>query len=139
MSDMVERARALRATIEDLATTLDDSVAAENVELFPSWSGNNVAYAEGDRVKFGGFLYKVLQNHTSQAGWSPDVAPSLFAKVLIPDPDVIPVWEQPDSTNPYMAGDKVHYPDENGPVYESLIDNNIWSPNDYPAGWQIVV
>jgi len=63
------------------------------------------------------------------------MAPSLWAKVLIPDPDVIPEWEQPDSTNPYMIGDRVMF---NGLVYESVIDNNIWSPAAYPAGWKQV-
>ena len=63
---------------------------------------------------------------------------SLWARILIPDPEVIPVWEQPDSTNPYMTGDRVHYPTAEDPVYESLIDNNVWSPGEYPAGWQEV-
>jgi hypothetical protein len=75
----------------------------------------------------------VLQSHTAQLLWAPDVAPSLYAKVLIPEPDVIPEWEQPQSTNGYMIGDKVRYEDI---VYESLIDNNTWSPRDYPAGWK---
>ena len=64
--------------------------------------------------------------------WYPTAAPSLWAKVLIPDANVIPEWEQPDSTNPYMRGDKVTF---NGKTYESAIDNNIWSPATYPAGW----
>ena len=80
-------------------------------------------------------LYKCLQAHTSQPDWTPDAAPSLWAKVSIPDPDVIPEWEQPDSTNGYSKGDKVKY---NGAVYESLIDNNVWSPDAYPAGWEVV-
>ena len=37
-----------------------------------------------------------------------------------------------------MKGDKVHYPDKGGPVYESTIDNNVFSPEAYPAGWQLV-
>lgn len=84
-------------------------------------------------MRYEGILYKVLQDHTSQATWTPTDAPSLFAKVLIPDPDVIPDWEQPDSTNAYMTGDKVRF---EGKVYESLIDNNVWSPAAYPAGWK---
>ena len=79
------------------------------------------------------WLDSVLQDHTSQASWEPGAAPSLFAKVLIPDPDVIPEWEQPDSTNAYKKGDKVRF---EGKVYKSLIDNNVWSPSAYPAGWQ---
>ena len=52
---------------------------------------------------------------------------------MIPDPDVIPEWEQPDSTNAYKKGDKVRF---EGKVYKSLIDKNVWSPSAYPAGWQ---
>lgn len=81
-------------------------------------------------------LYKVLQDHTSQSNWTPTAAQSLFAKVLIPEPSVIPEWEQPSSTNPYMKGDKVRF---EGKIYESLIDNNIWSPSAYPAGWKEVI
>jgi len=58
------------------------------------------------------------------------LAPSLWTKVLIPDENVIPEWEQPDSTNPYMKGDRVMF---DGKVYESTIDNNVWSPDVY--GW----
>ena len=94
-----------------------------------------MAYAASEKVQYNSVLYTVLQAHTSQETWTPTDAPSLFAKVLIPDPTVIPEWEQPDSTNPYNKGDKVMY---NGVVYESLIDGNVWSPEAYPAGWQVV-
>ena len=76
----------------------------------------------------------LLQAHTVQEAWTPTDAPSLFAKVLVdPTGETILDWEQPGSTNPYMTGDKVKY---NGKTYESTIDNNIWSPVDYPAGWK---
>lgn len=130
---IVERARELRKQIETNAAMMDDENAAQYTELFPAWSGDSVPYTVGERVRYEGILYKVLQNHTSQATWTPTDAPSLFAKVLIPDPDVIPDWEQPDSTNAYMKGDKVRF---EGKVYESLIDNNVWSPAAYPAGWK---
>lgn len=129
---LIELATKLRPIIEKSAQSLDDATALEAVTLFPAWAAG-VAYTAGTKVKHGGVLYSVLQDHTSQAGWEPGAAPSLFAKVLIPDPDVIPEWEQPDSTNPYKNGDKVRF---EGKVYESLIDNNVWSPSAYPAGWQ---
>lgn len=129
-----EKARLLRPMIEKAAVSLDDTDALKAVELFPEWSAT-AHYDVGDRVRYGGVLYRCLQAHDAQSGWNPADAPSLWAKVLIPDPEVIPEWEQPDSTNPYMKGDKVRY---NGKVYESLIDNNIWSPEAYPAGWSEV-
>ena len=101
--------------------TEDDEVADYSV-LFPQWDGNGIEYAVGFKCRYNGILYKVLQAHTSQKTWNPVDAPSLFAKVLIPDPSIIPDWEQLESTNPYMKGDKVKH---NGKTWESLIDNNV--------------
>ena len=123
-----------REKINAIIQAFDDEVAAENAILYPKWAADK-AYTANEKVRYEGVLYKVLQDHTSQSTWTPDAAPSLFARVLIPDSNVIPEWEQPDSTNPYMTGDRVTF---NGQTYESIIDNNTWSPADYPAGWQLI-
>lgn len=129
---LTELAMKLRPYIEKAAMSLDDTDALEAKELFPHWNAT-AAYFVDDRVLYDNILYRCLQNHAAQESWTPPAAPSLWAKVLIPDPDVIPEWEQPDSTNPYQIGDKVRY---NGKVYECVIANNIWSPEAYPAGWR---
>lgn len=129
---IIDRARELRGVIEQMSGALDDSAALESPELFPAWR-EGVDYTTGQRVRHDGTLYKVLQKHTSQADWTPDAAPSLFAKVLIPDAESIPAWEQPDSANPYMQGDKVTH---NGKTWISDIDYNIWEPGVY--GWSVV-
>ena len=127
---LVEKARALRPIIEKaVSATLSDTEALEAVSLYPAWVSCK-SYATDDRVKYEGNLYKCLQSHTSQVDWTPTAAPSLWAKVLIPDPGTIPEWEQPESTNPYMAGDKVTH---NGKTWVSDIDNNVWEPGVY--GW----
>ena len=59
----------------------------------------------------------------------PDVSPSLWAKVLVEEGEILP-WEQPESTNPYSRGDKVTH---DGKVWVSEIDGNIWQPGVY--GW----
>ena len=119
----------LRHHIETAVQFLPDSEALEAVTLYPEWAAG-VDCPVGRKVQHGGALYRCLQDHTAQADWTPDAAPSLWAKVLIPDPDVIPEWEQPDSTNPYSAGDKVTH---NGKTWVSDIDNNVWEPGVY--GW----
>lgn len=131
---LTELAKKLRPLIEQAAQSFTDETALEAVSLFPSWQ-SGIDYTIGQRVRYNGVLYSVLQAHTSQDTWQPDVAVSLFDKVLIPDPDTVPEWEQPGSTNPYMKGDSVLF---EGTVYESLIDNNVWSPTAYPAGWKAV-
>ena len=82
MSDIVERARELRRTIEGLAEDhLTDAEGLENVELFP-WYEVGVDYAVGDRFQYDGELYKVLQAHTSQQSWVPGTGTeSLYVKV----------------------------------------------------------
>ena len=108
---------------------VDDNAALRMVEFYPEWA-TDTAYQAGYKVQHGGKLWRCLQAHTSQTGWEPDIAPSLWAKVLIPDETVIPEWEQPDSTNPYMTGDKVAH---NGKTWVSAVDNNVWEPGVY--GW----
>ena len=130
--EQLENQRNLALTF--FAETLTDAQALQVPMLFEEFDGNGVAYVVGKRIMFEGVLYKVIQAHTSQADWTPVAAPSLFAKVINETIDgSIPEFEQPDSTNPYMKGDRVLF---NGKIYESVIDNNIWSPTDYPAGWK---
>ena len=132
MSYMDEACR-LRPLIEKAVQSLEDADALEAVTLYPHWTPG-MEYAAGQRLQYQDILYTVLTAHTSQADWTPDAAPSLFAKVLIPDPAVVPAWEQPESTNPYMAGDKVSH---NGKIWASDIDNNVWEPGVY--GWTEVI
>ena len=74
------KAKQLRQLIEQLAVTLDDETALTGVELFPMWAIGR-AYAVDDRVQQGGTLYKCVQAHTSQADWTPDKTPALWAVV----------------------------------------------------------
>ena len=122
----LEYAKAIIDALVKLRESATDEQALEASVLYPAWK-EGVSYKKGYRVLYNDVLYSVLMDHTSQSDWTPDVAPSLFAKVLISDPNVIPEWEQPESTNPYMKGDKVTH---NGFTWESLIDNNVWEPSD---------
>ena len=121
---VVDRARELRAFIEGKAQGFGEAEALQAVELYPAWR-EGVAYAEGERVRHNGELYRVLTAHESQAAWTPDAAPSLFAKVLTADDGTILAWQQPDSTNAYAKGDKVTH---NGKTWESMTDGNVWEP-----------
>lgn len=132
---LMDLALKFRPIIEQAMQSVDEKTALEAVNLFPKWESGKT-YSPGTKVRYNDVLYKVLTEHTSQDDWRPDVSPSLFAKVLIPDENVIPEWEQPESTNGYMTGDKVSY---QGKIYVCVIDNNVWSPEAYPAGWEEVL
>ena len=119
-----EQARQMRKLLEGQTDAMTDEEILNYPDFVEKWNSGK-SYSVGKRLEHNGVIYKVLQDHTSQDDWTPDVSHSLFAKVLIPDANVIPDWEQPDSTNPYMAGDKVTH---NGKTWESLVDNNVWEP-----------
>lgn len=88
----------------------------------------------GDEVTHLGVTYQVIQPHTLSACWVPGEVPALYKAKA--DPGVEwPDWVQPTGAHDaYKAGDKVTFEGEH---YVSLIDNNVWSPKDYPQGWQI--
>ena len=122
-------AEAIVAALVKLRESATDEQALSVPVLYPAWR-SGVDYVTGQRVLHGGVLYKVLQGHTSQDDWTPDAAPSLFARVLIPDGETIPEWVQPESTNPYAKGNKVTH---NGKTWVSDYGNNVWEPGVF--GW----
>ena len=126
-----EQAEFYRKIIHKAATSLSDEDALEALLLFPAWNPGT-PYKMGDRILYDETLYRVLQDHRSQSDWTPDVASSLYAEVLIVDPTIIPEWVQPSSTNPYMKDDKVMH---NNDTWISIIDYNVWEPGVY--GWEL--
>ena len=131
-----EHAYKLREMLHKASASLPDEDALEAVELFPLWAAG-IDYAADIRVRYEEKLYRCVQAHTSQSGWEPPAVPALWTEVA--KPGEIPVWKQPTGAqDAYNTGDLVHYPDADGPVYRSTIDNNVWSPDAYPAGWEVV-
>lgn len=131
-----QKARILRPFIEKAAVSLDDSDALNAVELFPAWAVG-VEYLPQVRVRYNGKLYRCVQAHTSQADWTPDATPALWTEVA--KPGEIPVWKQPTGAqDAYNKGDRVWFPERDTTVYESTMDGNIWSPEQYPQAWRKV-
>lgn len=130
MGRYLEAAKVIRAAMDAAAAALTDDEALKAAALYPAWSAQDT-YDAGERVRFDGTLYKCLQPHAAQPDWTPTAAPSLWAKVLVSDTGEPLPWEQPESTNPYMKGDKVTH---GGKTWVSAIDNNIWEPGVY--GWE---
>lgn len=132
-------AEQFRKALQMFAASLDDEKAMEVATVYDLWEVGK-AYPVGEFVTYGTNsvgdpqLYKVVQAHTSQADWTPDVVPSLFAAVGL-DEQGYPVWSHPTGAHDaYNKGDIVDY---NGTLYESLIDGNVYSPDAYPGGWEV--
>lgn len=125
----------MKLAVKQARQVQDDAEALSLQILYKQWNKQvGKELQVGEYINHNDVLYKVLQQHVVQDNWAPDVAPSLFAKVLVdPTGETVLDWVQPDSTNPYMKGDKVKH---NGVIYESEVDNNVWEPGVY--GWVIV-
>lgn len=116
---------------------LTDEQAMEVADLYPAWQVLK-AYAVNEIVKYGvnesgkTQLYKVLQEHTSQADWTPDSAVSLYKAIGYTEEGVV-IWTQPlGATDAYQLGDIVQHNDQ---LWKSTIANNVWEPGIY--GWEI--
>lgn len=109
---------------------LSDEEASEAYYLFEEWDPKSHAYKKDDKLQYKDTLYKVIQDHTSQADWTPDTAVSLYLRIADPTQEW-PEWIQPvGDQGMYSKGDKVSY---NGKHWTSDIDKNVWVPGEY--GW----
>lgn len=92
-----------------------------------------------EEILHAGKVYTVLQGHVLQADWEPGYVPALY-RLKGEEPGPEPGDEWPEFIQPtgahdtYKKGDKVTY---KGQHYISLIDNNSWSPEAYPQGWEL--
>lgn len=135
----LQAAEQLRKVLQMFVATLSEEQALEVATVYPIWEAGR-AYAVGDILSYGTNsvgdpqLYKVVQAHTSQADWTPNATASLYDAFGL-DEGGYPVWSQPTGAHDaYNTGDIVNY---NGTLYKSLIDGNAWSPDAYPAGWEV--
>lgn len=135
-----QAAEQFRKALQMFAASLPDEKALEIATVYDAWRAGDV-YSVGEFVTYGENsvgdpqLYKVAQAHTAQADWTPDKTPALFSAVGLDDSGY-PIWSKPTGAHDaYNAGDIVDY---NGVLYKSVIDGNIYSPDEYPAGWEKV-
>lgn len=119
-----------RSKIERAAKLLDDETALDSIDLFPSWT-IGIWVEIGERYKYNGKLYKVVQKHLTQSDWTPDISASLFTEVSVEE---WPEWKQPiGASEVYSKGDKVSH---NNKHWISDYDNNSWEPGVF--GWTMV-
>lgn len=120
-----------RRKIETAAAQQSDELALESIELFPKWAAG-ISVTAWERYQYNGVLYRVVQSHTTQSDWTPDITQALWTVVSLEE---WPEWIQPTgSSDAYNKGDKVSH---DGKHWVSDVDNNVWAPGVY--GWSEVV
>jgi len=92
-------------TVLDSAT---DDQALEMRPLYPEWQ-TGIEYTKGTFLQYDSILYRVLQDHTSQADWTPDKAVSLYVNVADPQ-DPSPPFKKPTGAHDaYSKGDGITF------------------------------
>jgi hypothetical protein len=119
---------AARASVAPLLDDMSETDLAALTDLYPAWSAG-LSVTVGGIYRYDGSLYRVVQAHTTQSGWSPPSVPALFARIAAPG--VIAAWVQPTGAqDAYQLGDRVTF---NGQVWQSTAANNVWAPGVF--GW----
>lgn len=138
--DKIQMAEQTRRALQMFAQTLTDDEAMEIATLYPKYEvGKSYKVDElftyGENAVGDPQLYRVIQSHTSQADWTPDTTDSLYTPIGL-NKEGFPIWTKPTgSHDAYDEGDVVDY---NGTLYMSKINGNVYSPDEYPASWEVV-
>lgn len=136
----LQSAEQIRKALQMFAQTLVDEQAMEIATVYPKYKVGklykaNEMFTYGENKVGDPQLYRVVQEHTSQADWTPTETPSLYTPIGL-DEEGYPIWSQPTGAHDaYNKGDIVDY---NGTLYKSLEDGNVYAPDTYPAGWEKV-
>lgn len=105
-TDLVAFMRAARLTV-------DDETALTGKELYPVWA-ENIPVSVNDRYQYNDKLYKCVQAHTTQADWTPDKTPALWAVIDVTHAGTI---EDPIPASRGMEYVKGLYYIENNVIY----------------------
>ena len=130
---LTEKARKMRAAMETAAVSLDDATASTAPELFPRLKGDGSLVKAGTRICWGGTLKRAAVDLWDNAENTPDAAPTLWEDVLYRDGiRIIP--ETITAGLAFSKGEQGWWGDV---LYVSTIDANVWTPDAYPAGWEV--
>lgn len=98
--------------------TVDDNTALRMTEFYPEWASGQ-SYTAGYKVQRNGKLWRVLQAHTSQAGWEPENAASLWTEICESHAGTL---EDPIPYSGNMALESGKYYSQDGKVYRCTRD-----------------
>lgn len=139
MKNREQAAEQIRRALQFFAQTLGDEEALEVATVYPAYRVG-VAYKADELFTYGENnvgdpqLYRVVSDHTSQEDWKPSETAALYVPIGLNEAGY-PIWSKPTGAHDaYNIGDIVEY---NETLYKSLIDGNIYSPDEYPAGWEV--
>ena len=134
MSEYITKARKLRPYIVQASASLDDASASNAAELFPALKQDGSLIKAGTRINWHGTIKRAANDLWDAAENTPDAAPALWEDIAYREGyRIIPAT---------ITAGTAFAKDECGwwgdVLYRSLIDANVYTPEAYPAGWEVV-
>ena len=129
-----QEAQTIRGFIETAAEGQDDATASQAPTLFPALKEDGSLVSVGTRINWKGVVMRAAVDLWDTAENNPDNAPTLWEDLAYIDgiriiPEVI------TAGTAFSKGEQGWW---NGALYESQADNNVWTPDAYPAYWEEV-
>ena len=132
--NILERARMLRKNIIVSSASLEDKFASETPELFARLNQNGELIKVGTRINWNGVLKRASVDLYDTLENNPDNAPTLWEDIEYKEGyRIIP---QTITVGTAFSKDELGWWENT--LYKSLLDNNVWTPEQYPSGWEIV-
>ena len=133
--DYIERAKKLRKIIEQAVVSLDDKTSSEAAELLPTLKYDGSLIKAGTRINYNGTVKKATVALWDTESNNPDNAPTLWENIGYKDgyrfiPEVISV------TTAFSKGEIGWWKDK---LYKSLVDANVYTPEQYARNWEEVI
>ena len=132
--NILEKARLQRQNILIGSSSLDDKIASKTPELFDKLNENGELIPVGTRINWNGTLKRASVDLWDTIENNPDNAPQLWEDIEYKNG--IRIIPETITTGTMFMKDELGYWGED--LYKSLIDNNVWTPTAYPAGWELV-
>ena len=134
MAITLERARQLRAMIEAAAGNLTDADASTAAELFPRLKQDGSLVSAGPRINWGGKVKRAAVDLWDRTENNPDNAPTLWEDLAYRDG--IRIIPETITAGLAFAKDELGWWGDT--LYKSLLDANVWTPEQHASGWEKV-
>lgn len=134
------RGKAAALDLAARAPEMTSTAIIAEQEHIPAWREDSVYTTAhvGFPVQDDDQVYVILQPHTpaNNPGSRPADLSAIYSIKHTTNPKLAKPYMAPNGqSGMYMTGDCCTI---DGATYRSTIDNNVWSPVDYPTGWETV-
>lgn len=129
-----KQAKALRSVLVQGGTSLSDAIISTAPEACRRMRYDGTLIQNGTRINWNGTVKRAATDLWDREDQNPDNAPNLWEDIsyrngirIIPNPVTVGMAFAKDELG-WWGND----------LYKSLVDSNVYTPEEYPDNWEIV-